>query len=327
MSHIWEDKKVLITGATGMVGSWLAKNLIKRKAVVVALVRDIDYRTEFYRSGDYMESHVVNGSLEDFSTTERAINEYEIDTVFHLGAQTIVGAGYREPLQTFESNIRGTYNILESCRRHNDLVKRIVIASSDKAYGISNKLPYTEDMQLKGSHPYDVSKTCTDLLAQTYFHTYELPLAIARCGNIYGGGDLNWSRIVPGTIRSLLNNQRPVIRSNGKFIREYIYINDVIEAYLKLAESANKKGISGEAFNFSTESRMSVIEIMNVIREIMGKNELEPEILNQNLKEIPEQSLSAKKAHDVLGWHSKYDMKKGISETIEWYKEFFNVRD
>jgi CDP-glucose 4,6-dehydratase len=326
MSHTWEDKKVLITGATGMVGSWLAKNLIKRKAVVVALVRDIDYRTEFYRSGDYLESHIVNGSLEDFSTTERAINEYEIDTVFHLGAQTIVGAGYREPLQTFESNIRGTYNILESCRRHKDLVKRIVIASSDKAYGISDKLPYTEDMPLKGSHPYDVSKTCTDLLAQTYFHTYELPVAIARCGNIYGGGDLNWSRIVPGTIRSLLNNQRPVIRSDGKYIREYIYINDVIEAYLQLAESANKKGVSGEAFNFSTESRMTVIEIMNVIREIMGKNELEPEILNQSLKEIPEQSLSAKKAHDVLGWYSNYDMNKGMSETIDWYKKFFNAR-
>jgi CDP-glucose 4,6-dehydratase len=326
MSHTWEDKKVLITGATGMVGSWLAKNLIKRKAVVVALVRDIDYRTEFYRSGDYLESHIVNGSLEDFSTTERAINEYEIDTVFHFGAQTIVGAGYREPLQTFESNIRGTYNILESCRRHKDLVKRIVIASSDKAYGISDKLPYTEDMPLKGSHPYDVSKTCTDLLAQTYFHTYELPVAIARCGNIYGGGDLNWSRIVPGTIRSLLNNQRPVIRSDGKYIREYIYINDVIEAYLQLAESANKKGVSGEAFNFSTESRMTVIEIMNAIREIMGKNELEPEILNQSLKEIPEQSLSAKKAHDVLGWYSNYDMNKGMSETIDWYKKFFNAR-
>jgi CDP-glucose 4,6-dehydratase len=327
MGESWEGKRVLITGTTGMVGSWLAKDLIKRNASVVALVRDIDYQTEFYRSGDYLKANIVNGALEDFSVVQRAINEHEIDTVFHLGAQTIVGAGYREPLQTFESNIRGTYNLLESCRRHSDIVKGIVIASSDKAYGISEKLPYTEDMPLKGSHPYDVSKTCTDLLAQTYFNTYGLPLAIARCGNIYGGGDLNWSRIVPGTIRSLLNNQRPVIRSNGKMVREYIYIKDVTDAYLRLAESADKKGVSGEAFNFSTESRMTVLEILNAVRDVMGRNDLEPMILSQDLKEIPEQSLSAKKAKKVLGWQSKYDLKKGISETVDWYKEFFSARD
>ena len=204
----WEGKKVLITGVTGLVGSWLVKALLKRKSIIVALVRDIDYQTEFYRSGDYLQTNIVNGSLENFSTIERAINEYEVDTIFHLGAQTIVGAAYREPLQTFESNIRGTYHILEACRRHQEFVKEIVVASSDKAYGIADKLPYTEDMPLKGSHPYDVSKRCTDLLAQTYSYTYNLPIAIARCGNIYGGGDLNWSRIIPGTILSLLNNKK-----------------------------------------------------------------------------------------------------------------------
>jgi len=322
----WEGKKVLVTGATGLVGSWLVKALLKRKSIIVALVRDIDYQTEFYRSGDYLQTNIVNGSLENFSTIERAINEYEVDTIFHLGAQTIVGAAYREPLQTFESNIRGTYHILEACRRHQEFVKEIVVASSDKAYGIADKLPYTEDMPLKGSHPYDVSKSCTDLLAQTYSYTYNLPIAIARCGNIYGGGDLNWSRIIPGTILSLLNNKRPVIRSNGKYIRDYIYIKDIVDAYINLAESITKKNIYGEAFNFSTESRMAVIEIVNKIRSIMDKEDLKPEILNLSLKEIPEQSLSAKKAHEILGWYSKYDLEKGISETVDWYKNYFDKK-
>jgi len=323
MSVDFEGERVLITGATGLVGSWLVKELLKRESLVVALVRDIDYQTEFYRSGDYLQTAIVNGSLENFSTIDRAINEYKIDTVFHLGAQTIVGAAYREPLQTFESNIRGTYHILEACRRHQDLVERIVIASSDKAYGIADKLPYTEDMPLKGCHPYDVSKSCADLLAQAYAHTYNMPIAITRCGNIYGGGDLNWSRIVPGTIRSLLNNQIPIIRSNGKYIRDYIYVKDVVDAYINLAESITKKNISGEAFNFSTESRITVIEIVNKIRTIMDKEELEPRILNLNLKEIPEQSLSAQKAHKMLAWYPKYDLKRGLSETVDWYKNYF----
>jgi len=228
MSINWEGKKILVTGATGMIGSWLVKELIKRESMVVALIRDIDYQTEFYRSGDYLQTTIVNGSLENFSTIERTINEFEIDTVFHLGAQTIVEAAYREPLQTFESNIRGTYHILEACRRHRNTVERIIIASSDKAYGSADKLPYTEDMPLKGKYPYDVSKSCTDLLAQAYSYTYDMQIAITRCCNVYGGGDLNWSRIVPGTIRSLLNNQRPIIRSNGRYIRDYIYVKDVV---------------------------------------------------------------------------------------------------
>jgi CDP-glucose 4,6-dehydratase len=322
----WEGKKILITGVTGLVGSWLVKALLKRKSIIVVLVRDIDYQTEFYRSGDYLQTNIVNGSLENFSLIERAINEYEVDTIFHLGAQTIVGAAYREPLQTFESNIRGTYHILEACRRHRGFVKEIVIASSDKAYGIADKLPYTEDMPLKGSHPYDVSKSCTDLLAQTYSYTYNLPIAIARCGNIYGGGDLNWSRIIPGTILSLLNNKRPIIRSNGKYIRDYIYIKDIVDAYINLAESITKRNIYGETFNFSTESRMTVIEIVNKIRSIMNKEDLEPQILNLNLKEIPEQSLSAEKAHEILGWYSKYDQEKGLSETVDWYKNYFDKK-
>lgn len=310
-----------------MLGSWIVKELLKRESTVVALVRDVDYQTEFYRSGSYLQTAVVNGSLKDFSTVERAINEYAVDTVFHLGAQTIVGAAYREPLETFDSNIKGTYHLLEACRRHRDLVERVVIASSDKAYGVVDKLPYIEDTPLEGCHPYDVSKSCTDLLAQTYFHTYDLPVAIARCGNIYGGGDLNWSRIVPGTIHSLLNNQRPIIRSDGKYVRDYIYLKDVVSAYLNLAESITEKNIFGEAFNFSTESRVTVIDIVNRIRSVMGKEELKPKILNQGLKEIREQSLSSEKAHKMLGWHPGYDLEKGLSETVEWYKNYLGFSE
>jgi len=307
-----------------MIGSWIVKELIDRDAFIVAFVRDIDYQTEFYRSGDYLKASIVNGSIEDFSTINRAINEYEVDTVIHLGAQTIVGAAYRQPLLTFESNIRGTYNLLEACRQNKEIVKRIVIASSDKAYGPSKKLPYTEDLPLNGIHPYDVSKSCTDLLASSYFHSYGLPLAITRCGNVYGGGDLNWSRIVPGTIRSVLRGQNPTIRSNGRYVRDYIYVKDIALAYLRLAEAVTEKNLAGEAFNFSTESWTTVLEIVKEITRLMGREDLEPKILDLQIKEIEEQSLSAEKAHRILGWKSSFDLKKGLSETIEWYKNYFS---
>ena len=222
MSGFWQNRRVFVTGATGIVGSWLVKDLLAAGAYVVALVRDADPQSEFFRSGDFQSVAIVNGALEDFATLERAINEHEIDTVFHLGAQTIVGTAHRSPVPTFEANIRGSYFLLEACRLHQDRVRRVVIASSDKAYGDQPNLPYTEDTPLQGQHPYDVSKSCTDLIAQTYYHTYRLPVAIARCGNVYGGGDLNWSRIVPGTVRSLLQGMPPLIRSDGRYVRDYL---------------------------------------------------------------------------------------------------------
>ncbi len=246
MSGEWTGRRVFVTGATGIVGSWLVRRLLDDGALVVALVRDWDPQTELIRSGDIGRTHVVNGALEDYASLERTVNEHEIDTVFHLGAQTIVGSAYRSPLPTFEANIRGTYNLLEVCRVHSGLVGSIVVASSDKAYGESPTLPYAEDMPLAGRHPYDVSKSCTDLLAATYAHTYGLPVTVARCGNIYGGGDLNWSRIVPGTVRSLLAEEQPIIRSDGKFTRDYIYVQDVVDAYLRLAHSAADDGVRGE---------------------------------------------------------------------------------
>jgi len=319
----WSGKRVLVTGATGFVGSWLVKELVEYGAGVIALVRDVDPQSELYRSGGTIEKvGVVNGQLEDFWTLERAINEREVDTIFHLGAQTIVGTAVRLPLPTLEANVRGTWNLLEACRLHPGLVQRIVIASSDKAYGEHEQLPYTEEMPLQGQHPYDVSKSCADLIAQAYYHTYDLPLAIARCGNIYGGGDLNWSRIVPGTIRSVLLNERPVIRSDGTYVRDYIYILDIAEAYLDLAEALDSEQVKGEAFNFSTELNLTVLEMVNKICALMGSDDIESVILNQAKNEIRDQHLSAQKARERLGWSPRYSLEEGLRETIEWYERF-----
>lgn len=318
----WSNRRVFITGATGMIGSWLVKELLARGAYVIALVQDADPQSEFFRSGDYRQSSIVNGHLEDFWTLERAINEYETDTIFHLGAQTLVGVAHRFPLPTFEANIRGTYNLLEACRLHMDVVQRVVIASSDKAYGEQSHLPYTEEMPLNGRHPYEVSKSCADLIAQAYHHTYGLPVAIARCGNVYGGGDLNWSRIVPGTIRSFLRGERPIIRSDGTYVRDYIYVKDVVHAYMRLAEFLDNDQVRGEAFNFSLEKPMTVLEMVGMIQKLMDCKHIEPDIRNCAEGEIRSQYLSAEKARKVLGWEPVFDLETGLRETIAWYRTF-----
>ena len=249
-SAFWKAKRVFVTGATGIVGSWVVKDLLEAGAEVVALVYDANPQSELYRAGLVKRLNVVNGCLEDFYTLERAITTYEADTVIHLGAQAIVGVAFRAPLQTFQTNIRGTWNVLEACRVHSDLVKRVVVASSDKAYGAQEQLPYTEEMPLLGRQPYEVSKSCADAIAQAYFHSYGLPVAIARCGNIYGGGDLNWSRIVPGTIRSLYMGQSPLLRSDGNYVRDYVYVKDVSRAYLTLAENMSSPNVAGRGLQF-----------------------------------------------------------------------------
>ena len=320
----WSSCRIYVTGASGIVGSWLVKNLLKEGAYVVALVHDSDPQTELFRAGIINRIAAVNGCLEDYATQERAINEHEIDTVFHLGAQPIVSTALRNPLPTFEANIRGTWNLLEACRVHEKLVKRIVVASSDKAYGEAEQLPYTEEMPVNGKHPYDVSKSCTDLLAVSYAHTYGLPVSIARCGNIYGGGDLNWSRIVPGTIQSLLKNQRPVIRSDGKFIRDYIYVEDVVSAYMSMAAAVQSGGAYGQAFNFSPETQVSVIEIVRAIQRLMGRMDLEPEILDNVKAEIRDQYLDSGKARRLLGWAPRYSLEQGLAKTIDWYRNYFS---
>lgn len=317
----WPESKVLVTGATGMVGSWLVRELLGRDARVVALVRDADPQSELFRSGDVDRVSVVNGALEHPGCVERAINEHEVDTVFHLGAQTIVGTAQRSPVPTFEANLRGSYHVLDACRHHRGLVRRVVVASSDKAYGEHDVLPYTEDMPLLARHPYDVSKSCTDLIAQCYFASYGVPVAIARCGNIYGGGDLNWSRVVPGTIRSILRGERPIVRSDGNFIRDYLHVRDTVKAYLALAEQVDRPDVAGHAFNFSTESPVNVLDVVAQIQAVTGTS-FEPKILNQAKNEIRSQHLCANKARTVLGWKPQLDLASGLSETLPWYQDF-----
>jgi CDP-glucose 4,6-dehydratase len=315
----WRERRVFVTGATGIVGSWLVRELIGRHANVAVLVRDADPQSELLRSGDIQRCTVFNGTVEDLWTLERAISLHEAEYVFHLAAQTIVGVAHRNPFTTFETNVRGTYNLLEACRIHASLVRGVVVASSDKAYGEVDALPYVETMPLRGRHPYEVSKSCTDLIAASYCHSYGVPVTIARCGNIYGGGDLNWSRIVPGTIRSLLRGERPMLRSDGTFRRDYIYVKDVARAYMLLGEHACAPAVRGEAFNFSDESPLSVLDIVNAIRRLLG-SDLEPDVRNVAQGEIRDQYLSAAKARDTLNWRATYDLDTALRETIAWYR-------
>ncbi len=321
MSEFWRDRSVLVTGCTGLLGNWLVAELLERGALVTGLVRDLVPQSRLYAGEWYRQINIVRGCVEDLPTVERAINEYEVDTVFHLAAQTIVGVANREPLATFETNIKGTWNILEACRRVGG-VTRIVIASSDKAYGDQLVLPYSETTSLQGEHPYDVSKSCADLISRAYYVSYGLPVCITRCGNFYGGGDLNFNRIVPSTIRAALRDKPVVIRSDGTFIRDYFYAKDGVLAYLHLAEQMDRKEILGEAFNFSNELQISVRGMVDKVLKLMDKTHLEPVVLNRAKNEIKHQYLSADKARKMLGWESKYPLEEGLQETIEWYKNF-----
>ena len=321
----WQDRPTLVTGATGLIGGWLVRQLLDREAAVVCLIRDWVPQSELVRAGLTEKVTIVRGDLCDQPTLERVLGEYEIDTVLHLGAQTIVSIANRNPISTFESNIAGTWRLLEACRR-SPAVRQIVIASSDKAYGDHAELPYTEDVPLRGRHPYDVSKSCADLIAQAYAETYQLPVAITRCGNFYGGGDLNWNRIVPGTIRSVLREQRPVIRSDGQYVRDYFYAEDGAGVNILLAERlAKNPELRGQAFNFSNETQVTVIEVVQRILALMNSR-FEPEIRNEATNEIRHQYLSAGKARETLGWQPEFSLDEGLSRTIAWYREFFGAR-
>jgi CDP-glucose 4,6-dehydratase len=320
----WQDRPTLVTGATGLLGGWLVRQLLAAQADVVCVVRDWVPQSEFVRARLIDRVKVVTGDVRSQSLLERTLGEYEIDTVIHLAAQTIVGIANRNPVSTFKTNIGGTWTLLEACRR-SPAVKQIVVASSDKAYGEHKQLPYAEDAPLMGRHPYDVSKSCADLIAQSYAATYGLPVAITRCGNFYGGGDLNWNRIVPGTIRSVLRGERPVIRSDGKFVRDYLYAEDGAAANLTLAERlAADKSLIGHAFNFSNESQISVAELVDRILKAM-QSDLQPDVRNEAMNEIREQYLSARKAREVLGWKPLYTLDEGLRRTIDWYREFLGA--
>lgn len=310
-----------MTGCTGLLGSFLVKELIDQGANVTGLVRDAVPKSNLYQGEQVKQMNIVHGALEDLDVIERALGEYEIDTVFHLAAQAIVGVANRNPISTFEANILGTWNILEACRKH-PLIKRVIVASSDKAYGDQPNLPYDENMPLQGKHPYDVSKSCADLLSHTYFNTYGLPVCITRCGNLYGGGDLNFNRIIPQTIRLVLNGEAPEIRSDGTFIRDYFYIEDAVQAYLLLAEKMEELDLAGEAFNFSNEIQLTVLELVEKILKAMD-SDLKPKVLNQGSHEIKHQYLSAEKARKLLNWTPAHTIDEGLEKTIEWYKAFF----
>jgi CDP-glucose 4,6-dehydratase len=318
----WEQRNVFVTGATGLLGSHLTAELLARGATPVCLVRDWVPDSEAATSGTLSKCRIVRGELEDFELLLRAMNEYEIDTVFHLGAQTIVGTASRSALSTFEANIRGTWTLLEAARQLMPRIERVIVASSDKAYGAHPKLPYREDTPLIGRFPYDVSKSCADLISQAYFHSFRLPVAVTRCGNLYGGGDLNFNRLIPGTIRSALRDESPIIRSDGTFVRDYFFVRDAVNAYLQLAEHVPGAGFNGEAFNFGTETPLSVIDVANRILEVMGKSNLRLTILSQATNEIPQQYLDCTKARTLMNWHPQYDFETSLAMTIDWYREW-----
>jgi CDP-glucose 4,6-dehydratase len=324
VSTFWQDRPTLVTGATGLVGGWLVRRLIDAGADVVCLVRDWAPQSELVRTGLIERVRVVRGDVCDQALLERALGEYEIDTVMHLAAQTIVTIANRNPVSTFEANIGGAWALLEACRR-SPAVEQIIVASSDKAYGDHATLPYDEQTPLQGRHPYDVSKSCADLIAQSYATTYRLPVAITRCGNFYGGGDLNWNRIVPGTIRSIIRGQRPVIRSDGQSIRDYFYVEDGAAAYMRLAErlAANPELI-GQAFNFSNEIQVTVLDLVNQILALM-QSDLAPDVRNEATNEIRHQYLSADKARRVLDWQPLFTLEAGLRRSIAWYKAFLEL--
>jgi CDP-glucose 4,6-dehydratase len=320
----WRDRSTFVTGATGLVGGWLVRRLVEAGADVSCLVRDWVPRCELVRSGLLERVKIVRGDVRDQALLERALGEHEVVTVFHLAAQALVGIANRNPVSTFETNIQGTWALLEAARR-SPTIKQIVVASSDKAYGDGKTLPYSEQTPLRGNHPYDVSKSCADLLAHTYAVSYKLPVVITRCGNFYGGGDLNWNRIVPGTIRSILRGQRPMIRSDGQSIRDYFYVDDGAAAYMLLAEAlGSNPDLSGQAFNFSNEIQVTVLDLARRILRLMG-SDLECDVRNEATNEIRHQYLSAAKARKILDWRPLFTLDEGLRRTIDWYRDYWGT--
>jgi CDP-glucose 4,6-dehydratase len=319
----WRDRPVFVTGATGLLGGWLVPELVKRGAEVVALVRDGAPRSRLARDGWLERIERVHGSLTDEGLVRRALAEYSIDTVFHLGAQTLVGVAKADPVGTLEANVRGTWMLLEAARQTG--VRQVVVASSDKAYGDSDRLPYREDHPLQGRFPYDVSKSCTDLVTTMYARTFGLRAAIARCGNLFGGGDLNFSRLIPGVVVATLRGERFLIRSDGKFVRDFLYVEDAADAYLRLAERlAGDESLAGEAFNFGLELRPTMLELVEKVLETMERKDLRPVVQNVASAEIREQYLDAGKARERLGWSPRYGMDEGLRRTIAWYRDYLS---
>ena len=322
----WNGRRVFVTGAFGLLGSTITEFLVECGASVVVLQRDHVPSSRLFETGAANKVAVVRGDFEDYDLIARTLNDYEIETIFHVGAQAIAPIANRAPLPTFRTNIMGTANVLEAARLA-PTVKRVLVASSDKAYGDQPVLPYTEDAPLQGRHPYDVSKSCTDLLAQCYVKTYKLPVCVTRCGNLYGPGDLNFNRVVPETIKHLAQGQAPIIRSDGTFVRDYFFMRDAALGYMTIAENMDRPEIVGQAFNLSTGNGMTVMKIVGAVAKAMGREDLPPVILNQAKAEIHDQTLSSEKAGRLLGWKPSYTLEEGLAETVAWYKEYFRKQD
>ncbi|MBW4562756.1 MAG: GDP-mannose 4,6-dehydratase [Mojavia pulchra JT2-VF2] len=324
MNNILREHRVLVTGASGFMGSWLAKYLLDQGATVTTILADWNPNSYFMRSGIFQRVQNVIGSIEDYNLLEKLIGDRGIDTVFHLAAVSVEGLAFEKPRLAFEINIRGTYNVLEACRVHSDVVKRIVVASSDKAYGDSPVLPYTEDLPTVGKNPYDASKSCADMIARTYSHSYGLPVAVGRFGNIYGGGDLNLNRLIPNTIRRLLKNEPPIVRvpTQGSFMRDFLYVKDAVNSYVAMFKGLENPDVHGEAFNFAMGGSWTVLEIVQKIQRIMNREDIEPMLVPQTHGEIWHQHVSTQKAQKVLGWTPYYSFDEGLRETVEWYVEF-----
>lgn len=321
----FRERNILVTGASGLLGSWLSERLVDLGANVVALVRDFVPTSRIFATFSNRPETiaqrmiVVNGDVREREVIERIMGEHEVETVFHLAAQTIVGIANANPLSTFETNIAGAWNVFEAARR-SPRVKRVIFASSDKAYGSHDTLPYTESMALRGEHPYDVSKSCADLIARTYFKTYRLPIAITRCANLYGGGDMNWNRLVPGVIRDVIAGRRPVIRSDGTLIRDYLYVEDAVDAYLNLAKTMDNSEIHGESFNISSSTQLTVLEMTRTILERMGSS-LSADVRGEASNEIQHQYLDAEKARRLLNIRPRHGLVEGLDRTIAWYRD------
>lgn len=317
----WKDKHVLITGFEGFLGSNLAKKLVTSGAGIVGLDIIVKRKGTILTIDDYRQISVIKGSVADYPLVKKIIRDHKINVVFHLAAEAIVGKSYSNPLWTFSTNVEGTWNILEACR-NSKAVQSIIIASSDKAYGAHKDLPYKENTPLKGNHPYDVSKSCADLIASTYAHTYNLPVCVTRCGNIYGPGDFNFSRLIPDAMRCLLKGKTLQVRSDGKFARDYVYVDDIAGGYLRIAELFRKKELLGESFNLSNECPLTVIGLLQKINKLnLCASKLAYRVLNVAKYEIKKQYLSSAKARRVLGWSPEYNLERGLKKTIEWYRE------
>jgi CDP-glucose 4,6-dehydratase len=316
----------MVTGATGFLGSWLCKELVDRGAFVVAFVRDDIPLGPLKTMCVYDKlGAIAEGDITKYDNVKRVFDEYEIDTCFHLAAQTQVTIANTSPLGTLDTNVRGTWNILEAARCSPKL-KRLVIASTDKVYGEPVKLPITEDHPLLASYPYDASKACVEVLARMYFKTYGVPLALTRCCNIYGGGDMNFLRIIPDSVRSVLQGKNPVIRSDGSPVRDFIYVKDAVSAYMLLAESIGKPGVNGEAFNFGSNAPINMLDLVKKIIEASGNKKVKPDVQGKSKPnaEIDRQYLSPAKAEKALGWKPKYKLEQGLKETLQWYKDNLN---